>query len=256
METIALGDVDGDGDLDLASGSGFASSTDRVAWYENTDGAGTFGPQRVIGTDPANPHHVDFADFDGDGDLDILVAAGEFGQEQEVSWFENRDGLGTFGDRRIVDELPEEGQFVVAADLDLDSDLDLVYGFGARVVWRENQLVSPLRPELEIAGACPGTVTLTANGLTPDGNVAFMLAPDPGLSLVPIGACAGAAIDLDAPAAAAFVSADGAGELSIERELPSDLCDRWTQLIDLATCVTSPARALPGETPRAVGRRP
>ncbi len=40
-------DVDGDGDLDVLSAS---SGDDKIAWYENTDGRGTFRPQHVITT--------------------------------------------------------------------------------------------------------------------------------------------------------------------------------------------------------------
>ena len=40
-------DLDGDGDMDVLSASWVDGS---IAWYENTDGRGTFGPQRVITT--------------------------------------------------------------------------------------------------------------------------------------------------------------------------------------------------------------
>ena len=40
-------DIDGDGDVDILSGS---ASDGKVAWYENTDGQGSFGPQRIITT--------------------------------------------------------------------------------------------------------------------------------------------------------------------------------------------------------------
>ena len=45
--SVSAADVDGDGDLDVLSAS---VGDDKIAWYENTDGAGTFGPQRVITT--------------------------------------------------------------------------------------------------------------------------------------------------------------------------------------------------------------
>ena len=44
-------DVDGDGDMDVLSASMFGRRGNSIiAWYENTDGRGTFGPQRVITT--------------------------------------------------------------------------------------------------------------------------------------------------------------------------------------------------------------
>jgi hypothetical protein len=39
--------MDGDGDMDVLSASW---TDDKIAWYENTDGAGTFGAQKVIST--------------------------------------------------------------------------------------------------------------------------------------------------------------------------------------------------------------
>ena len=40
-------DVDGDGDLDVLSAS---ATDDKIAWYENMDGQGNFGPQHMITT--------------------------------------------------------------------------------------------------------------------------------------------------------------------------------------------------------------
>ena len=42
--------------------------SDEVAWYENTDGDGTF-IEHII-ADQTDAHHVCPADFDNDGDLD------------------------------------------------------------------------------------------------------------------------------------------------------------------------------------------
>ena len=45
--SVYAADLDEDGDLDLLSAS---LLDDKIAWYENTDGAGSFGPQQVITT--------------------------------------------------------------------------------------------------------------------------------------------------------------------------------------------------------------
>ena len=42
-----VGDLDGDGDLDVLSAS---ETDDKLAWHENLDGAGSFSAQRVIST--------------------------------------------------------------------------------------------------------------------------------------------------------------------------------------------------------------
>ena len=43
--SVYAADLDQDGDLDMLSAS---LRDDKIAWYENLDGEGTFGPQRVI----------------------------------------------------------------------------------------------------------------------------------------------------------------------------------------------------------------
>ena len=65
-------DVDGDGDPDVLSASNL---DDKIAWYENTDGAGGFGLQQGISTLADGATSVSAADVDGDGDVDVLSAS-------------------------------------------------------------------------------------------------------------------------------------------------------------------------------------
>ena len=79
-------------------GRGLASgSDDKIAWYENTDGAGSFGPQQVISTLADVASSVFAADVDGDGDTDVLSASSN---DDKIAWYENTDGAGGFGPSR------------------------------------------------------------------------------------------------------------------------------------------------------------
>ena len=74
---MVAADVDGDGDMDVLSASIWDG---KIAWYQNTDGKGTFGPQQVVaaGVDDAPwswcMMSVYTADVDGDGHHDLLDA--------------------------------------------------------------------------------------------------------------------------------------------------------------------------------------
>ncbi|MBI4880668.1 MAG: VCBS repeat-containing protein, partial [Planctomycetes bacterium] len=80
-------DLDGDGDADVLSASLF---DDKVAWYENTNGLGTFGPQQVISTVADAATSVFASDLDGDGDADVLSAS-----TFKIAWYENLNGSGS-----------------------------------------------------------------------------------------------------------------------------------------------------------------
>ena len=82
-----------------------------------------FGPQQVLSDTADAASDVVAADLDGDGDLDVLTSS-EF--DTTLSWFENLDGLATFGPERIISSSASEVGSVLAVDLDGDGDLDLL----------------------------------------------------------------------------------------------------------------------------------
>jgi len=134
--TISVADFDGDGALDVV---GSSLTYDALKWYENVDGQGTYGASHLIAnTGPGNfstSHYP--ADFDGDGDTDIAVV---FPGTNQISWYENTDDVGTTWVEHIVTTNSIVVNFVSAADLDNDGDIDLLATSGGdeMISWYEN----------------------------------------------------------------------------------------------------------------------
>jgi hypothetical protein len=119
--SVALGDVDGDGDLDFVT----ANFYDYTASVRFNNGSGQFGGTQevAVGMGAGNfPGTAALADLDGDGDLDLLVTCG--GNNGLVAVRLN-DGTGTFGPGLSTPVDPGSLGLAVG-DLDNDGDLDLV----------------------------------------------------------------------------------------------------------------------------------
>jgi hypothetical protein len=132
--SVYAADLDGDGDMDVLSAS---SSDDKIAWYENLDGADTFSDQKVITTNAAGASSVYAADLDGDGDKDVLSASEN---DNKIAWYENLDGAGTFSAQKVITTAADEARYVYAADLDGDGDMDVLSASYSddKIAWYEN----------------------------------------------------------------------------------------------------------------------
>ena len=116
----SLGDLDGDGDLDLVTS---ALGADAFTVFLG-NGDGTFGPGRQIDTElDEGATHSSLGDLDGDGNLDLVTSAR--GANAFTVFLGNGDG--TFGQgAQIHKELDESAKHSSLGDLDGDGDLDLV----------------------------------------------------------------------------------------------------------------------------------
>ncbi len=130
--SVADGDVDGDGDLDLLSALPLTSfpGTGVVRWYEN-DGAAGGWTLHVVDDDFYGGYAAAAADLDADGDLDVVAAAFYDRSDDErngrYTWYENLDGAGTSWQKRLIGDQFYGTENVATADIDGDGDLD-VYG--------------------------------------------------------------------------------------------------------------------------------
>ncbi|QTY28006.1 FG-GAP-like repeat-containing protein [Flavobacterium sp. CS20] len=84
-QSIFPADYDNDGDIDILSSSGTFTAQSKISWFEN-DGNGNFGAGQFITESINNPQSVFLADFDGDGDLDVLSFSTS---EDKIIWYEN-----------------------------------------------------------------------------------------------------------------------------------------------------------------------
>jgi hypothetical protein len=80
--SAVAGDLDGDGDLDVA-GAGWSASGG-MAWFENADGMGSSWVRETVDRAFGPSSSVHLADVDGNGSLDLLGSAWE---GHELAWW-------------------------------------------------------------------------------------------------------------------------------------------------------------------------
>ena len=152
---VSLGDLDGDGDLDLMTAN-YGSNNASVRF--NNGGTFSGGTEYPTGTGPTS---ISAADLDGDNDLDMVVV--NF-NSSDVTVRLN-DGTGAFGSRSTV-LVGTNPNGVATADVDNDGDLDfLAANFAsATISVRLNQLSA--LPDLVVStpqnvNGTYGNVTIT-----------------------------------------------------------------------------------------------
>ncbi len=135
-KTVISADVDGDGDMDVISAS--SEDSGKIGWFENLDGTNISTHLNRISTEMEEIVQLFAADIDNDGDVDI------FGVSQlhtnNVFWFKNLNGLGTFSSVKIITNFAGRASSLYLEDLDGDADLDLVIALTDtnKINWHEN----------------------------------------------------------------------------------------------------------------------
>lgn len=119
--SLAVGDLNGDGRLDLAVGNGYGDAvSDSVSTLLNR-GDGTFSPRQDHEV-PGAPDYVVLADLTGDRKADLIAG----GEDDSAVWVFLNHGDGTFG---ALQETRTGGEIVAAiatGDLNGDGHTDVV----------------------------------------------------------------------------------------------------------------------------------
>ncbi len=132
---IAVGDIDGDGDLDAILGT----SIGLQVLHNNGAGAFTAAPVNLIARNDVRPA---LFDRDGDGDLDLIA-----GTLTGLVFFDNNAGVFT----NVSNQLPTTTAAITklaAHDLDMDGRVDIAFSHGTSfsVLWNDpaGWLLAPL----------------------------------------------------------------------------------------------------------------
>ena len=162
-EGVEAADLDQDGDLDVVAG---------LSWYESDGGSPpSFQPRSI----PALPNQLvnrtAILDVDRDGDPDILTAGA---QDDRIAWFENNGASPPRWTQRVVSTTADTATSVHAADLDGDSDVDVLSSSAGdnTIAWYENDGASPPSwTEHAISTTAMGARSVFAADLEEDGDV-------------------------------------------------------------------------------------
>ena len=130
-EGIGLGDIDGDGDIDLAAGRRPEHGDEPLilVWFENRGELQPW-PDHEVGKSNHPIDRVEIADLNNDGRADIIVAEERYpGLEPDGSlfWFEQTTSDGTspkWNRHAVVTQYSMNNLDI--GDLDFDGDIDLV----------------------------------------------------------------------------------------------------------------------------------
>lgn len=129
---LALGDIDGDGDLDILTGNDAAASAEVVVWKNPLTSTPPFSAtgwiSSPVGTTSDHANAVAVVDLDHDGDLDAVSANHDGGGAQIRVW--QNDGTpftGQWAVNTVVGTMHDNiVRALVVQDLDGDGDADIV----------------------------------------------------------------------------------------------------------------------------------
>ncbi len=174
-------DIDGDGDIDLLGGKIELPATFNVAWWENSDGLGTFSGFRHDLNADDQSGGVDAVDVDNDGDMDIIAGFyTETAIDTGVVWYEN-DGAQNFT-KNLVDTIryvTHVGSWDINNDgrPDIVATASIVSGSGGILYYWTNNGNTPLTWTRQIIDSnIDGAIWVFGKDVDLDGDVDILVA--------------------------------------------------------------------------------
>jgi hypothetical protein len=133
ISALAVGDIDGDGDLDIVTGETGAAPRLRIWWNDGTPFDGGWGVPSIVDDPYTEPvAALALGDLDHDGDLDIVSGSGQ-DTAKIIAW--RNDGTGWIRNTVYTLTYPIGANTyattvnaLALGDLDNDGDLDIVTG--------------------------------------------------------------------------------------------------------------------------------
>jgi hypothetical protein len=166
-KSAAIFDYDNDGDQDVVAliNTSAATSPTSIQYFTN-DGNGVFSTGFIVGDTGPNGHEIKAADFDSDGDTDVVFAEGA---DDEVGWIENL-GSGIWGSTVILTTQSNGAQTLAVADFNADGFQDVMIGgaYDDEWVWHQNNADQLLGPPI-IIGIGDNIESVTYGDLDGDG---------------------------------------------------------------------------------------
>ena len=167
--SLTLGDIDANGFIDIIVGGV------KTLIYSNNNGVINFDSVRTDFIENQFFNGLifltDLSDFDGDGDIDLLIGGAN---QTDLRWHKN-DGNGLFTLTQVLESSILECKSITSKDLDNDGDIDVLtsYPQTGRVVWYANNGDGVFgSANLIHQGGGPSFINLvSADDLTNDGYV-------------------------------------------------------------------------------------